>query len=76
VADILNLLLDGQQRWDETDIERLLQPQLLPVPQLALPQIVKLRTVLHRLITATVHHLITAGVHHRAETVTRSLPKK
>jgi hypothetical protein len=39
VADILNLLLDGQQRWDETDIERLLQPQLLPVPQLALPQI-------------------------------------
>jgi hypothetical protein len=39
VADILNLLLDGQQRWDETDVERLLQPQLLPVPQLTLPQV-------------------------------------
>lgn len=39
VADILNLLLDGQQRWDETDVERLLQPQLLPVPQLTLPPI-------------------------------------
>jgi transposase InsO family protein len=39
VADILNLLVDGQQRWDETDVARLLQPQLLPVPQLTLPQI-------------------------------------
>jgi hypothetical protein len=39
VADILNLLLDGQKRWDETDVERLLQPQLLPVPQLTLPPI-------------------------------------
>lgn len=39
VADMLNLLLDGQQRWDETDVERLLQPQLLPVPELTLPRI-------------------------------------
>jgi hypothetical protein len=39
VADILNLLLDGQQRWDETDVQRLLQPHLLPVPQLSRPQI-------------------------------------
>jgi hypothetical protein len=35
VATILNLLLDSQQRWDETQVEQLLQPQLLPVPQLA-----------------------------------------
>jgi transposase InsO family protein len=39
VADSLNLLLDSQQRWDETDVERLLQPQLLPAPQLTLPPI-------------------------------------
>jgi hypothetical protein len=39
VADILNLLLDGAKRWDETDVEHLLQPQLLPVPQLTAPRI-------------------------------------
>lgn len=37
VAAALSLLLDGQQRWDETDVERLVQPeQTLPVPQLSL----------------------------------------
>jgi hypothetical protein len=36
---MLNRLLAGQQRWDETEVERLLQPQLLPVPQLSLPRI-------------------------------------
>jgi len=40
VADILNLLLDGQQRWDETDVERLLRcPRLPLIPQLSLPRI-------------------------------------
>ena len=39
VADILNLLLDGSKRWDETDVERLLKPQLLPAPQLTAPLI-------------------------------------
>jgi hypothetical protein len=40
VADMLNLLLDGQQRWDETDVERLLRSPRLPViPQLSLPRI-------------------------------------
>ncbi len=38
VADILNLLLDGQQRWDDTDVERLLQSPRLPViPHLNVP---------------------------------------
>ena len=37
VADILNLLLDGANRWDETDLQQLLQPQFLPVPQLTIP---------------------------------------
>ena len=36
VAAALSLLLDSQERWDETDIEQLIQPQALPVPQLAL----------------------------------------
>jgi transposase InsO family protein len=36
VTAILSLLLDSQERWDETDIEQLIQPQALPVPQLAL----------------------------------------
>jgi hypothetical protein len=37
---MLNLLLDGQQRWDETDVERLLRSPRLPViPQLSLPRI-------------------------------------
>ena len=36
VAAALSLLLDSQVRWDETDVERLVQPQTLPVPQLTL----------------------------------------
>lgn len=40
VADILNLLLDSLQRWDETDVERLLQtPRLPAVPQLSVAEI-------------------------------------
>jgi transposase InsO family protein len=37
VAAALSLLLEGQARWDDTHVERLIQPQPLPVPQLALP---------------------------------------
>jgi hypothetical protein len=37
VAAALSLLLEGQARWDDTQVERLIQPQPLPVPQLALP---------------------------------------
>jgi hypothetical protein len=40
VAEILNLLVDGQKRWDETDLERRLRSPGLPViPQLNLPPI-------------------------------------
>jgi hypothetical protein len=39
VAAALSLLLEGQARWDDTHVERLIQPQPLPVPQLALPRI-------------------------------------
>jgi len=40
VADILKLLLEGQQRWDETDVERLLQlPRRPALPPLSLPPI-------------------------------------
>jgi len=36
VAAALSLLLDGPERWDETDVERLIQlPQLAPLPELA-----------------------------------------
>lgn len=38
-AAILNLLLDSHQGWEETDVERLLHPQLLPPPQLTRPLI-------------------------------------
>jgi transposase InsO family protein len=37
VAAALSLLLEGQARWDDTHVEHLIQPQPLPVPQLALP---------------------------------------
>jgi transposase InsO family protein len=39
VATALSLLLEGQARWDDTHVERLIQPQPLPVPQLALPPV-------------------------------------
>jgi hypothetical protein len=39
VADILSLLLAGAHRWDETDVEQLLQSPLLPVPALTLPRV-------------------------------------
>jgi hypothetical protein len=55
VADILNLLLDRPTRWDETDLEQLLQPQLLPVPQLTVP-LVDL-TQYDRLLKEVVHEL-------------------
>lgn len=35
VAIALSLLLDSPERWDETDVERLMQPQTWPVPHLA-----------------------------------------
>jgi transposase InsO family protein len=37
VAAALSRLLEGQARWDDTHVERLIQPQPLAVPQLALP---------------------------------------
>jgi hypothetical protein len=38
VEAVLSLLLAGQERWDETDVERRLpdEPQTWPVPELAL----------------------------------------
>jgi transposase InsO family protein len=39
VAATLRLLLDSPDRWDETDVERLFQPQPLAVPELAQPAI-------------------------------------
>jgi hypothetical protein len=56
VADSLNVLLDRPNRWDETDVERLLQPQLLPVPQLTVP-LVDL-TQYDRLLKEVQHELV------------------
>ncbi len=39
VAAALEQLLAAPGRWDETDVERILQPQPLPVPQLACGQV-------------------------------------
>jgi hypothetical protein len=39
VACALELLLSTDERWDETDVERLLQPEPIPVPQLACGQV-------------------------------------
>jgi hypothetical protein len=39
VAATLSVLLDSPDRWDETDVERLFQPQPLAVPELAQPTI-------------------------------------
>jgi transposase InsO family protein len=39
VAAALSLLLEGQARWDDAHVERLIHPQPLPVPQLALPSV-------------------------------------
>jgi len=35
VATALEILLETPDRWNETDVEHLLQPELIPVPQLA-----------------------------------------
>jgi hypothetical protein len=36
VAVALNLLVESQVRWDETDVEQLIQSSPLPVPELAM----------------------------------------
>jgi hypothetical protein len=35
VAVALEILLETPDRWNETDVEHLLQPEPIPVPQLA-----------------------------------------
>jgi len=39
VASALELLLATGERWDETDVERLLQPEPIPVPQVTCGQV-------------------------------------
>jgi len=39
VARALDLLLATTEQWDETDVERLLQPEPIPVPQIACAEV-------------------------------------
>jgi len=39
VAAVLELLLAAPGSWDETDVERLLRPEPIPIPQLTCGQV-------------------------------------